>query len=520
MSHDDFDIDSLAAYLHLMPQQVVRLADRGKLPGRKVGGQWRFSHAEMHHWLEERIGLSDEEELLHFEGVLEKAHGPAPPEIVIAQMLPVEAIAIPLPARTRNSVFQAMVEKASATGWLWDPERMVEVIRTREEMFPTALDNGVALLHPRRPMSSILGQAFLALGRTSTGIPFGAGHGALTDIFFLICSVDDRGHLRTLARLSRILGSPGFLAALPPGPRRSGGARVDLQDRERVARLGIRHTPCAARNGTRRVPTTLRCNVQLSILFVGDISRAEFREAGPAARRLGDFLEAADASAAAEAIASGWTTPDLIVVAQAFPGEFSAASIERLRRLAPLARVVGLLGPWCEGETRTGKPWPAAIRVYWHQWLPRAEEEFRHLGSGQTSSWSLPTTASEEERLLLMADQPWEKRRGRVAIRSPWAEMHAWLADACRRRGYTPVPLLAAADALLFDGTDCQDHELDELARLAASVRPAPVVVLLDFPRVEDRDRAVAAGAAAVLAKPLLLEDLFWQLDAVWPAYN
>ncbi len=218
MSQDDFDIDSLAAYLHLLPQQVVRLADRGKLPGRKVGGQWRFSHAEMHHWLEERIGLSDEEELLHFEGVLEKAHGAAPPEIVIAQMLPAEAIAIPLPARTRNSVFQAMVQQASATGWLWDPERMAEAIRTREEMFPTALENGVALLHPRRPMSSILDQAFLALGRTNTGIPFGAGRGTLTDVFFLICSADDRGHLRTLARLSRILGSPGFLAALRQVP--------------------------------------------------------------------------------------------------------------------------------------------------------------------------------------------------------------------------------------------------------------------------------------------------------------
>jgi DNA-binding NarL/FixJ family response regulator len=259
-------------------------------------------------------------------------------------------------------------------------------------------------------------------------------------------------------------------------------------------------------------------SVRLSILLVGDVNRPEFREAGQAAQRLGDLLGVADASAAAEAIASGRTMPDLIVAAQAFPGEFSAASIERLRRLAPLARVVGLLGPWCEGETRTGRPWPAAIRIYWHQWLPRAEEDLRRLGSGQTSNWSLPITASEEERLLAMADRPWEKRQGRLAICSPWAEMRAWLADACRLRGYTPVQLPAAADALLFDGTDCRDHELVELARLAASVRPAPAVVLLDFPRVEDRDRARAAGAAAVLAKPLLLEDLFWQLDAVWPA--
>jgi DNA-binding NarL/FixJ family response regulator len=265
----------------------------------------------------------------------------------------------------------------------------------------------------------------------------------------------------------------------------------------------------------------------LSILFIGDTDRAQFREAPQAARRLGDLLEVADAAAAADALASGRTTPDLIVVAQAFPGEFSAASIERLLRLAPLARVVGLLGSWCEGETRTGKPWPAAIRVYWHQWLPRADEELRRLGSGQTSSWSLPITASEEERLLATADQPWEKRQGRVAIRSPWAETYAWLADACRLRGYTPLRLsaaaaegapIAAADALVFDGTDCAGRELTELSRLAATVRPAPVVVLLDFPRVEDRDRALAAGAAAVLGKPLLLEDLLWQLDAVWPA--
>ena len=57
MGPNDFDIDSLATYLHLTPAKVTRMADRGKLPGRKVGGQWRFSEAEIHHWLEQRIGF-------------------------------------------------------------------------------------------------------------------------------------------------------------------------------------------------------------------------------------------------------------------------------------------------------------------------------------------------------------------------------------------------------------------------------------------------------------------------------
>ncbi len=219
MPSGDFGIRSLAAYLHLTPQQVTRLADRGKLPGRKVAGQWRFSRAEIHQWLEDRIGLRDEGNLVNVEGVLSRqAAEQRQRQIILVELLPPEAIEIPLKARTRNAVFAAIVEVAARTGWLWDPEKMAEAVRAREEMHPTALENGVALLHPRRPMPSILGRAFLALGCTATGIPFGGSRGGLTDVFFLICSVEDRGHLRTLARLSRLITSPGFLDGLREAP--------------------------------------------------------------------------------------------------------------------------------------------------------------------------------------------------------------------------------------------------------------------------------------------------------------
>jgi len=215
MPTEDFDIDRLAAYLHLTPQKVTRLADRGKLPGRKVAGQWRFSRAEIHHWLEERIGLADEEELINVEGVLERDRGPDEvEEIVLTDLLLPEAIAVPLAAKTRNAVIRSMVDLAAGTGYLWDPDKMADAIREREDMQSTAMENGIALLHARRPLPTILGQAFMAFGRTSRGIPFGGGFGNLTDMYFLICSIDDRGHLRTLARLARVLGSPDVLDAL------------------------------------------------------------------------------------------------------------------------------------------------------------------------------------------------------------------------------------------------------------------------------------------------------------------
>ncbi len=218
MAPHDFDIDGLATYLHLTPAQVARMASRGTLPGRKVGGQWRFSEAEIHHWLEERIGASDDDDdLAHMENLLQNGSAKET-EIRIRELLPVEAIAVPLNARTRQSVITHMVELAAETGWLWDPERMAEAIRARESLQSTALDSGVALLHPRRPQSGILERPFLALGRTAGGIPFGAARGGLTDLFFLLCSVDDKQHLRTLARLCRLIGDAELLTAIREAP--------------------------------------------------------------------------------------------------------------------------------------------------------------------------------------------------------------------------------------------------------------------------------------------------------------
>ncbi len=210
---EDFDVDRLAAYLHMMPAQIARLAERGKIPARRVGGDWKFSRAEVHHWLEQRIGLSDADELVAMEGVLKRSEGTSREQgFSLADLIPAQAIATPLEAKTRARVISAMCELAAGTGMLWDPVKMAEAVEAREQMHPTALDNGAALLHPRRPMASILAEAVVAVGITPGGIPFG-GRG-LTDVFFLICSTSDHEHLRVLARLSRLIAEPGFLDEL------------------------------------------------------------------------------------------------------------------------------------------------------------------------------------------------------------------------------------------------------------------------------------------------------------------
>jgi len=212
MAEEDFDAESLATYLHLTPDQIRKMANRGKLPGRRINDRWKFSRAEIHHWFENKIGLSDQGELKQVEQVLDvDAKRQQIPDLTIHGLLQPELIQIPLPARTKSSVIENMCELAANAGRLWDPVKMKEAIRAREQLHPTALENGVALLHPRRPMPSVMEDSFLALGVTSSGIPFGGPRGTLTDMYFLICSSSEANHLRILARISRLVGQTDLL---------------------------------------------------------------------------------------------------------------------------------------------------------------------------------------------------------------------------------------------------------------------------------------------------------------------
>ena len=223
MSQEDFDLASLARYLKKTPEQIRKMADRDRLPGRRVGGEWRFAQADIHHWMEEQIGASDEAELVQVEKLLGESETEADS---VRQLLREEAIEVPLAARTKRSVISRLCQLAMETGLLWDPGKMEEAILAREQLHSTALHNGVALLHSRRPMSGIIGEPFLGLGITGSGIPFGGPRGNLTDVFFLIGSTEESQHLRTLARISRLIFEPEFLEQLRSSASSSDAVRV------------------------------------------------------------------------------------------------------------------------------------------------------------------------------------------------------------------------------------------------------------------------------------------------------
>jgi PTS system nitrogen regulatory IIA component len=198
MLPETMELPEVARLLGRDAREVAKLASQGHLPGRRVGTQWRFSRAEITHWLEEQLPSYSELELAALEG----ATAPQEGELYLARYLPREAVAVPLAARTRRSALSELVKVAEPCWQLYDPAALLS-------------ESGVAIPHPRRPLPpTVQADSLLAYGRVPGGVPFGAPSRQLTDIFFLVSCADAGLHLKVLARLSRMLLMPGFLAEL------------------------------------------------------------------------------------------------------------------------------------------------------------------------------------------------------------------------------------------------------------------------------------------------------------------
>lgn len=201
MPYRNMNLDQLARLMGMDAREVRRLADRGELPGQFIGGQWRFSGGQMHEWLQSRMHDLEPEQIRDLERAMTDADAD---DLILNSRLATEGIDINLPARSKASVLRELVLLAERTGLLYDPSSIIAALEEREAQRSTALAGGIAFPHPRRPLPRATAEPFLCLARVPAGIPFAAPDGKLTDIFVLVISHEERGHLRTLARLSRV----------------------------------------------------------------------------------------------------------------------------------------------------------------------------------------------------------------------------------------------------------------------------------------------------------------------------
>jgi len=252
---------------------------------------------------------------------------------------------------------------------------------------------------------------------------------------------------------------------------------------------------------------TQRLALPPATMLMGDASHSEFGAAVELLR------------AESRLVGEVSRSPELMVICQSHPGTVSRRVVESLRRTAPLASVVALAGSWCEGETRTGRPLPGVDRLYWHQFPAWWHRQMALRAAGRCPEWarSGATRISEPGR-----PRP---RPTVVSIRTSIRESAEALSDLLNRTGFTtawhregsPQLTLRGAGAGIWVGGQLSDREAADLhafCRMFPGARGS-VIALLDFPRRDSVDRAMEAGAAAVLGMPWRNVDLIESLSAI-----
>lgn len=210
--HDWLSLEELSHFLGRDRREIEKLAQRGRIPGRKMQDEWQFHPTEVTYWLEQEMRDYSGDELHDLERAQQKSE--ADIHCPVRSLLHPDTMQVPLEARTKRSVLECLIEVAGRTWQIWQPAEILQAVQHREEVMSTGFESGIAIPHPRNPLPDAYGQSLIAFGRTFSGIPFGAPKRQLSDLFFLVLCRDSRTHLHVLSRLGRIIQLPGLLDEL------------------------------------------------------------------------------------------------------------------------------------------------------------------------------------------------------------------------------------------------------------------------------------------------------------------
>ncbi|MDT8391763.1 MAG: PTS sugar transporter subunit IIA [Lentisphaeria bacterium] len=202
-------LKELATYLRVNERTILRMQKAGQIQGIKVGGQWRFNGSQI--------------DSLFFPG-----HPPTDPatavplnefmskdiSVPISRLLREDRILLDLKGATGAEVIDEMVDVINRQSLCLDANILRRAIHARESLLSTGIGDGVAIPHPRDPVTDLREATTMIIGRSTKGVEFGAADGQPVHLFFLTASQTIQSHLNILGRLATLCLDQEALANL------------------------------------------------------------------------------------------------------------------------------------------------------------------------------------------------------------------------------------------------------------------------------------------------------------------
>jgi PTS system nitrogen regulatory IIA component len=194
-------VRNLTEMFNVSEATVTRWVKQEELPAQRVAGQFRFNRFEVLDWaIAHRIKVGS--------SPVEKEDD-CQLSVSLADALEAGGVHYKVPGNDQQSALRAVVSCLPLPE-AFDHELLLRLFVAREALGSTALGDGIAIPHARRPIVLHVPRSFVTLCFLKHPIAYQAPDGKPVRILFSVISPTVTAHVQLLSRLSRALNDSGF----------------------------------------------------------------------------------------------------------------------------------------------------------------------------------------------------------------------------------------------------------------------------------------------------------------------
>ena len=191
--HEIMTIEEVAAYIRVSERTVYDWAQKGELPGGKLGTTWRFKRDDIEKWVNDRLS---------------KSPGKRPSTANTESFVLTPERVILLDSPPKKEVLTRLVDLLAETPFVKNRDELLKGILAREELMSTGIGFGIGVPHVRIDSVTDLVMA-VAVARNPVG-DYASLDGEPVQIICMLAARSDQHtkYIRTLSSISSRLKDP------------------------------------------------------------------------------------------------------------------------------------------------------------------------------------------------------------------------------------------------------------------------------------------------------------------------
>jgi len=200
-------LSEVSQYLKLSEKTVLKMVNNNEIPCTKIANKWRFVKSMLDDWLLSRMKVIPQNDLSR---LIESEYDMVP----LSRLTDSHLIMTDIQPGSKSEILERFADHAAKENLVANKDTFLQKLLEREKLASTAIGNGVALPHIRRPSSSLILGPRIIVGLCREGADFNAIDKDKTYLFFLILSDSETVHLRVMSKLSNYLRDEQFVETL------------------------------------------------------------------------------------------------------------------------------------------------------------------------------------------------------------------------------------------------------------------------------------------------------------------